>query len=726
MPRRLRPFATSMTKAVIGRPPGSTFSGRRPLFLIAMAGVLCLAAWLRWSYITQVQPFPDEFVTLLAVQMILQKGLPLLPSGLFYEHGLLFSYAGAAAGGLFGFSREVVRATSLCFGLLTIWLTWRMGRRWFSPGVGLLAATALAVAPSAILWGGRARMYTFLQVWVLLTVYLALKGATDGRPRWRWLALGCYLGATLTQFVSITLLPPLILGMILVGWLQARRTGNKPWFAARRVWLEAGGWIAVVVIALLVKRLGQPRSIAPLEATGGGVLTGIGQVIAIYGSLSPNLVESWQAVAPFFTAHPSIWLSMLALVATVWAIVRLARNRVTLRDLAALFLAWVLGTTALEMILLVAPERRDEKYLFMLLPVLCLLAADGITRLAATVHHAASSTGDIGTQEGKHENETAVVDDEPAPATALGGVKGFLAPLSTLVACSIIVIASWPINSAVLARTGPDYDTAFDYVRDHWTDGDAVMTGTPAAAGVYLDRNDYYAMQDPGYAYRILQKDGQQVDRWMGSPWLSTDEQIHAALTGRQRMWLVMERWGLTHEYFIPLTMQRMLAATEFVREDNGIIVLRSQAGAPLIPEDPPHAMSVNFDDQIRLWGYQITPVENQPADSGQRQLAIVLYWQALSQLPHDYSVFVHLRDAQGRTAAQSDHLPLAPVYPPTLWPAGQMIRERSILTIPANLSPGAYDLWVGLYRLDTLERLPIVDDRSGENAVWLAQEIIH
>ena len=118
-------------------------------------------------------------------------------------------------------------------------------------------------------------------------------------------------------------------------------------------------------------------------------------------------------------------------------------------------------------------------------------------------------------------------------------------------------------------------------------------------------------------------------------------------------------------------------------------------------------------------------PVENQPADSGQRQLAIVLYWQALSQLPHDYSVFVHLRDAQGRTAAQSDHLPLAPVYPPTLWPAGQMIRERSILTIPANLSPGAYDLWVGLYRLDTLERLPIVDDRSGENAVWLAQEII-
>jgi hypothetical protein len=48
MLQRLRPFCfTSMTQSVIGRPPGSTFSGRRPLFLIAMAGVLCLAVWLR-------------------------------------------------------------------------------------------------------------------------------------------------------------------------------------------------------------------------------------------------------------------------------------------------------------------------------------------------------------------------------------------------------------------------------------------------------------------------------------------------------------------------------------------------------------------------------------------------------------------------------------------------------------------------------------------------------
>jgi hypothetical protein len=100
----------------------------------------------------------------------------------------------------------------------------------------------------------------------------------------------------------------------------------------------------------------------------------------------------------------------------------------------------------------------------------------------------------------------------------------------------------------------------------------------------------------------------------------------------------------------------------------------------------------------------------------------LVLYWQARRPLPYDYSVFVHVRDAAGQTVAQADHLPLAPVYPPTLWPAGQLIRERSVLVIPPGTAAGTYQLWVGVYRLDTLERLPVTGDRSGEQAVRLGE----
>ncbi len=55
----------------------------------------------------------------------------------------------------------------------------------------------------------------------------------------------------------------------------------------------------------------------------------------------------------------------------------------------------------------------------------------------------------------------------------------------------------------------------------------------------------------------------------------------------------------------------------------------------------------------------------------------------------------------------------------------GQTIRERSALTVPEDVPAGTYDLWIGLYRLDTLERLPVVNDTSGENAVWLGQVVV-
>jgi 4-amino-4-deoxy-L-arabinose transferase-like glycosyltransferase len=654
---------------------------------LALGVMLILAAWLRGYYILHVQPYPDEFVTLLAVKMILQKGLPLLPSGLFYDHGLLFSYAGGLASALFGFSRETVRATSLVFDLLTVLLVWHVGRRWYSAEAGLVAATLMAVAPTAVLWGGRARMYALLQLLVLLTLYCAFAGANPlgaYASRFRRLALLGYLGVTLAQFVSIALIPPLALGMVVVGWIQARQTGGRPWFRSRRVWWEMGGLVIIVLVAFLVKRMGQPKSIAPLQFGGGEILTGIAQVVAIYGAFSTDLAASWDTLAPFFTAPEAIVPALLALLAIAWCGVNLVRRRASARDLATLFLALILAVTTVEMIFFVAPDRRDDKYLVMLLPVLFLLAADGATRLIK------SQTSNLKSQ-------------------ILG-----------LAICVLLLIYSWPFTSALLARPGADYDTAFGYVRDHWKPGDAILTGTPAAAAIYLGRNDYYAVEGSGgYAYRIMQRDGQQVDRWLGSPWLETDEQLRAAFGATPRVWLVLERWGLIKEYYSPLTMQRILAMTDFVREDNGIVVLRSRTAAALIPENPSASLSANFDNQLALQGYDLTSQE-----SGQksRQLSLVLYWQALSSIPYDYTVFVHLRDAAGRNVAQADHQPLAPVYPPTLWPVGQTIRERSVLTLPEGLAAGTYNLWVGLYRLDTMERLPVAGGNSSDNAVSLGE----
>lgn len=650
--------------------------------MMAMVG---LAAWWRWRYLVHVQPYPDEFVTLLAVRAILERGLPILPSGLFYEHGLLFSYLGAAASALAGFSREAVRAASLLASLGSILLVWHWGGRHLSTLTGLLAAAVLAFAPDAILWGGRARMYSLLLVGVLLASDAALRGAVQNHRGWRVLAAGALLAAALTHFVALALVVPLVSGMGVLLWRQARHRG------LRALVPELPVWAGVVVVALLVKRLGQPNSIAPLEGTPSGVLDGLFQVLRIYAAWPEDVAAGWPAAAAFFGAAEHIWLSVLAVVGIVVAVRRQLQNAADARDRAVLFLAWLVGVSVLEMGLAVAPQRRDERYYFMLLPLLALLGAEGCVRLASVLTRLLQRAD---------------------------RVRRLSVP-AALAACAVIAGGYAPADAALVARRGSDYDAAFAYVRANWQADDAILTGTPAAAAFYLGRNDYYAMQGAGYAYRLMERAGQIVDRWTGSPWLGSDAQLHAVLSGPRRVWLVLERWGLTVEYFTPLTMQRLLAMTDFIREENGIIILRSRPGARLIPEHPSRPLVAQFADLITLQGYDVALLIANPT----RSLELVLYWQAQRRLDYDYTVFVHLRDPLGRTVAQADHVPLAPVYPPTLWPPGRTIRERSVLRLPQGMPPDTYTLWVGLYRLDTLERLPVVGDTSGENAVPLRLE---
>jgi hypothetical protein len=286
----------------------------------------------------------------------------------------------------------------------------------------------------------------------------------------------------------------------------------------------------------------------------------------------------------------------------------------------------------------------------------------------------------------------------------------------------LILMATQPAVRALLTNTGDDYDAAFAYVQAHWQDGDAILTGTPAAAAFYLGRNDFYAVQRRGgYDYRLLTVNGRAVDRWLGSSAIRTEAELHETLANHN-VWLVLERWGLQREYYDLPFQQQLLAQTRYESETQGIFILRSQADPQPLSLDPANPVDANFDNQVHLIGYTVEPLQPAPGEP----LRLTLYWQALAPLPYEYTVFVHLRQPDGGAVAQADHRPLDPFYPTTLWPVGETIRESSQLALPAALPPGSYELWVGLYRLETGERLPVQQDTSGENAVRLGQVILH
>ncbi len=134
----------------------------------------------------------------------------------------------------------------------------------------------------------------------------------------------------------------------------------------------------------------------------------------------------------------------------------------------------------------------------------------------------------------------------------------------------------------------------------------------------------------------------------------------------------------------------------------------------------PTTPLSADFDGQILLHGYTLPGA----ASPGER-IPLTLVWQAQTTPTADYAIFVQLRDAANNTLASADHQPYQGLIPTSHWPAGGVIQEVVWLSLPTNLPPGSYNLYVGLYHPDTLERLPLQGDTSGENALILGPLVV-
>lgn len=135
----------------------------------------------------------------------------------------------------------------------------------------------------------------------------------------------------------------------------------------------------------------------------------------------------------------------------------------------------------------------------------------------------------------------------------------------------------------------------------------------------------------------------------------------------------------------------------------------------------------VQFEHGLRLLGWQhgagdlrsgFAPLDGAEAVQAGQGLLLNLYFQVGERLPVDYTLFVHLLDANGTTVAQRDTVIRAADYPPSHWQQGELAIEMADLPLPAGLAPGQYTLQIGLYDAATMARLAIPG--SQDNAVIL------
>lgn len=123
----------------------------------------------------------------------------------------------------------------------------------------------------------------------------------------------------------------------------------------------------------------------------------------------------------------------------------------------------------------------------------------------------------------------------------------------------------------------------------------------------------------------------------------------------------------------------------------------------------PQVALNANFGDQALLTGYDL--------QSNPGEVTLTLYWQALATFDRDYQVFAHLVDRDGRIVDQVDRPPQQGNYPTLIWTPGEQIPDVYTLALPLDRTPGNYRVELGLYRPDTLERLPVrIDGRESDH----------
>ncbi|MBN1657192.1 MAG: glycosyltransferase family 39 protein [Anaerolineae bacterium] len=523
--------------------------------LMLLAGITALAFWFRWRYARDVPLFVDEYLHLRAAERILARGIPLLPSGNFYSHGLLVSYLEAAVVALGGRAAWLLRLPVVLISTAAVPLAYWFGRRAFrSAGAGLVAAALLAVAPEAVLWGGRIRMYGPLQFFalaatVLFYLWVVEKKETTAKaipPR--LLFVFAFWAALFSHAEAMLLLPVWGLwALVQRGPRWVLRPANLAAFAA------AG---AAPLIEILLRRLGPPvqARVAP------GVLAP--QVRAYLGA-GIDWAGVQKVVEPLLLTPPRLPVVVLALGAVAYLAAaawtrRKPGSAPSIQGQRALAYLLAILIPVLGLLLFaVDPEWKSARYGLMLLPHLFLAAG----AVAALIGHTIKRP--LG---------------RAWPALASGAAGRMLAAAATTALVLLAVAASWAGAVAATRETVPDYDAAFAYVAAHEEPGDVVITFLCPAAFWNLGRCDYLAIPED-FAGFAMQEGERWVSGWDGVPLLDGGEALRQALRQAPGAWLVVDEGRFARRY-PPDFLQVVAEEMELVSMHDEVLVF---SNVPLI-----------------------------------------------------------------------------------------------------------------------------------------------
>jgi arabinofuranosyltransferase len=156
-------------------------------------------------------------------------------------------------------------------------------------------------------------------------------------------------------------------------------------------------------------------------------------------------------------------------------------------------------------------------------------------------------------------------------------------------------------------------------------------------------------------------------------------------------------------ERYVPVRTwprSRTYYLTLFRRKD-----LWEQKPREVVLDAPPPNLGgakATLEGGLELLGSEVTPSAPE-----RHEVFVTTWWRLPGPMPKDTYFFIHL--ARPGSQTPSDHVPGDWMYPADRWQPGEILEDRVLVQLPPFvIKPGKYDVYIGVYRRGTSERIKV------------------
>ncbi len=188
-----------------------------------------------------------------------------------------------------------------------------------------------------------------------------------------------------------------------------------------------------------------------------------------------------------------------------------------------------------------------------------------------------------------------------------------------------------------------------------------------------------------------------QIDTWPGAGRLPTSQMQPGALyadpyalpvsvdaTTPTRLRLRVTGWDEDPANPLPVFGPDGAALTAVTFPVGSAVAAAPPEPTPAVPD------GATFEYDLTLLGYDAVVAGS--------QLQLTFYWRAGQALPTDYTLFLHFLDDAGTQVHQADGPPVDGDWPTSAWLPGQVVVDRRVIVLPADLPAACCALRLGWY----------------------------